>query len=61
MTVLSFSSPSLGILAHNSVDDTTLAASKLLLNSISILKNKAKLHLPKTYVIRTKFYKMIHL
>lgn len=48
MTVLSFSSPSLGILAHDSVDDTTPTASKLLLNSMSTLKNKAKLHFPKT-------------
>lgn len=56
MTALSFSSPSLGTLAHDSVDDTTLAASKLLLNSISTLKNKAKLYLPKTYVIRTNSF-----
>lgn len=56
MTVLSFFRPSLGILAHDSVDDTTLAASKLLLNSTWTFKNKAKLFLPKTYVIRTNSF-----
>lgn len=53
MTVLSFSSPCLEILVHDSVDNTTLAASKLLLNCISTFKNKAKIYLPKTHVIRT--------
>lgn len=37
-------------------DDTTLAASQLLLNSTLALKNKAELHLPETYAITTRSF-----
>lgn len=42
--------------SYYSVDGTILAASQLLLNSILTLKNKAKLHLHKAYVIRTRSF-----
>lgn len=42
-------------------DDTTLAASQLLLNSTLALKNKAELHLPETYAITTRSFTKPHI